>query len=46
MEGIMSKLIHSLIENLLQKNGAGLDDVILENLDIETSYDARLTQPN
>ena len=42
----MSKLIHSLIENLLQKNGAGLDDVILENLDIETSYDARLTQPN
>ena len=42
----MSKLIHSLIENLFQKNGAGLDDVILENLDIETSYDARLTQPN
>ena len=42
----MSKLIHSLIENLLQKNGAGLDDVILKNLDIETSYDARLTQPN
>lgn len=46
MEGIMSKLIKGMINELLINKGKEIDKTILENIDTITTFDPRVLQAN